>query len=470
MNIVSLFELLRVEPNQIHKHKIRIGPEHDGGFVLIDNLKHINKLYSFYDTLPYTLGFENDFVSYTSSTVVHLFANQSHLIKALSENNDYFVNSNMILKVDMNDSGHLLINNTPDEVLNQFEQIVLILYGLGNVTHLTNVIQTMTKLTNLFYVVHIHANNSYPVTYNQYFSIPETIEVTLIRKNSYTLYSNPMISILPLFPSNFDSPNNPLQQDIYLQSYPFKNYYFSLSTIPSRMGNLKNVIDSLQNQVIKPKKIFIHIPRVYKRFPEVKFVIPDFSKLYNNVEVIRCTDYGSATKFLPMLFIDEVKNDDNIIIVDDDHTYDPLLSLKLIDLMNRHPNSASCMFGVTNALYFKDRSWNTTMNTQQLLPSGFRGHKEGYIDVFEGFGGVCLQKRFFNFDVLHFPIPDIYAHDDIWFSAHVIKNGFKIVVCGETVTNIPFQDKVDALCLDKQTFAKSANLMRYLQEVYKIYC
>jgi hypothetical protein len=109
------------------------------------------------------------------------------------------------------------------------------------------------------------------------------------------------------------------------------------------------------------------------------------------------------------------------------------------------------------------------MNTQQLLPSGFRGHREGYIDVFEGFGGVCLQKRFFNSEVLYFPIPDIYAHDDIWFSAHVIKNGFKIVVCGESVTNIPFQDKVDALCLDNQTFTKSGNLMRYLQEVYKIY-
>ena len=170
-----------------------------------------------------------------------------------------------------------------------------------------------------------------------------------------------------------------------------------------------------------------------------------------------------------MMLIDEVKNDDNIIIVDDDHLYDPMLSLKLIDLMNRYPNSASCMFGVTNALYFKDRSWNTNNNTQNLSPSGFRGHQEGYIDVFEGFGGVCLQKRFFTESVFYFPIPDIYAHDDIWFSANVLKNGFKIVVSGESVSNTPFQDKVDALCLDSQTFTKSSNLMHCLQQNFKIY-
>lgn len=110
------------------------------------------------------------------------------------------------------------------------------------------------------------------------------------------------------------------------------------------------------------------------------------------VEIVRCKDYGSSTKFLPMMLIEDVKCDDNIIIVDDDHVYDPLLSVKLLDLMDRYPDSASCMFGVTNALYFKDRTWNTNSNTQNLHPSGFRGHKEGYIDVFEDLAG-CVYRN-----------------------------------------------------------------------------
>ena len=247
------------------------------------------------------------------------------------------------------------------------------------------------------------------------------------------------------------------------------NYYFSLSTIPSRMGNLKRVIDSLVNQIIKPTAIYIHIPNKYNRFPEFEITIPTFPEYKDLVIINRCHDYGSSTKFLPMLFIDDVKSDDNIIIVDDDHEYNPMLSYKLLDLIHKYPDCAACMFGVTNALYFKDRSWNTTMNTQNLTPSGFRQHKEGYIDVFEGFGGVCLQKRFFTDDVLFFPLQDIYAHDDIWFSCQIIKNGYKIVVCGESVCNTPYQDKVDALCLDESTFKKSSNLISYIQENYGLY-
>lgn len=463
MNLLTLLELLRVESNPILKYKIRIGPEHDGGYVLIDNLRHINTLYSFNDVLPTVFPFENEFVKLTNS-MVH-FCNHTFLYQAMVDNNNVG-NVNMILKINRRDLSFLL--TTPDEVLLSFEQIVVTLHGVASDT--VKMIQIMEKLNRLYHVIHVHANNNFPVSQSKYLNnIPDTVEITLIRKTSYTLYDTPVNSIYTFSVGNVDSPNNPLKPDISLTFYPFKDYYFSLSTIPSRMHNISAVIESLLQQEIKPKKIYIHIPRVYRRFPGVDIVVPDVSQ-YPNVEIVRCGDYGSATKFLPMMFIDEVKADSNIIIVDDDHVYDPLLALKLIDLTERYPNSASCMFGVTNALYFKDRSWNTVSNTQNLLPGGFRGHQEGYIDVFEGFGGVCLQKRFFTADVLFFPLSDIYAHDDIWFSANVLKNGYRIVVSGETVANKPFQDKVDALCLDSQTFVKSANLMQYLQTYFKLYC
>jgi len=246
-------------------------------------------------------------------------------------------------------------------------------------------------------------------------------------------------------------------------------YYISLSTIPSRLKNLPQVIDSLQNQVIKPTKIFIHIPHFYRRFPDTEINIPDFSK-HPNVIINRCTiDYGSATKFLPVLLLPEIQPDDRVIIVDDDHIYDSTLCMKLLELSDRYPDCATCMFGVTNALYFKDRTWNTEMNTQKKEPSGFRGYKEGFIDVFEGFSGVCLQKRFLTQEVFFFPISDIYAHDDIWLSAHVLKNGFHIVVSKESVSNKGFQDKVDALSLDDETFTKSANVISLIQNHYKLF-
>lgn len=246
-------------------------------------------------------------------------------------------------------------------------------------------------------------------------------------------------------------------------------YYISLSTIPSRMSNLPYLIESLQQQIIKPTKIFVNIPNVYRRFPFAEVILPDLSQ-YPNVVINRCVhDYGAATKFLPLLLLPEIKPDDRIIIVDDDHTYDPTLCVKLLELSDKYPDAVTCMFGVTNALYFKNRSWNTEMNTQEKEPVGFRGYKEGYIDVFEGFAGVCLQKRFFTPDVFFFPIPDIYAHDDIWLSANVLRNGFHIIVSDKTVSNKAFQDKVDALCLDDETFQKSINLITFIQKNYNLY-
>ena len=66
--------------------------------------------------------------------------------------------------------------------------------------------------------------------------------------------------------------------------------YVSLSTIPQRVKSLNKSIDSLINQSLKPDKIFINIPRKYRRFKETieDSQIPKFDK--NIVEVNRCED------------------------------------------------------------------------------------------------------------------------------------------------------------------------------------
>ena len=77
--------------------------------------------------------------------------------------------------------------------------------------------------------------------------------------------------------------------------------YISLSTIPPRIKNLKESVNSLLNQTKKPDKIFINIPYKYKRFKEVvnEDDIPKFDN--NLVEISRCEDYGPGTKLLGSL-------------------------------------------------------------------------------------------------------------------------------------------------------------------------
>ncbi len=101
-------------------------------------------------------------------------------------------------------------------------------------------------------------------------------------------------------------------------------YYISLTSIPSRFKYLDKVLESLVKQEIKPVKIFLHIPYKYRR-NFGNFELPDVS-VYPDVVINRCEDYGSNTKFLPMLHLEEVEDDVPIMVVDEqarDNEVDP---------------------------------------------------------------------------------------------------------------------------------------------------
>ena len=113
--------------------------------------------------------------------------------------------------------------------------------------------------------------------------------------------------------------------------------YVSLSTIPPRINELSKSIDSLLNQTIKPDKIFINIPKKFRRFKEeIKdHQIPNFSSI---VEVTSCDDYGPGTKLLGS--IDKLNKDSLVILADDDQIYEDFMIEKLSYYYNKAPQNA----------------------------------------------------------------------------------------------------------------------------------
>ena len=77
-----------------------------------------------------------------------------------------------------------------------------------------------------------------------------------------------------------------------------RNYIvISLTTSPKRISNLKPIIDNLFNQTMKPDKIVLNIPHIFKRTNQ-KYDIPKY--LYHNDIIInRVDDIGPITKILP---------------------------------------------------------------------------------------------------------------------------------------------------------------------------
>jgi len=114
--------------------------------------------------------------------------------------------------------------------------------------------------------------------------------------------------------------------------------YVSISTIPTRIKNLNQSVQSLLNQTQKPDKIFINIPFKYKRFSETinDDQIPKFDS--NLVEITRCDDSGPGTKLLGSL--SKLEKNSLLILADDDHNYENYMIEKFFYFYSKDPNNA----------------------------------------------------------------------------------------------------------------------------------
>ena len=99
------------------------------------------------------------------------------------------------------------------------------------------------------------------------------------------------------------------------------NVCVSLTTIPSRLKQVRYTIDSLVKQTHRPEKIFLNIPYQYQRFPGQiisKESLQEFSNI-KDLEIIRCDDFGPGTKLLGSA--SNFEKFSHVILVDDDHIY-----------------------------------------------------------------------------------------------------------------------------------------------------
>jgi len=167
--------------------------------------------------------------------------------------------------------------------------------------------------------------------------------------------------------------------------------YVSISTIPQRLNNLKQSIESLLNQTKKPDKIFINIPYKYKRFEEIikDNQIPKFDS--NIVEVTRCEDCGPGTKLIGSL--DKMEKNSLLILADDDHTYEDYMIEKFFYFYSKAPNNAY----------------------------SFYVHPLGNFGIGQGADGFAINtnhlegiKVFYNKVVKNYK--ELFLYDDLWIS------------------------------------------------------
>lgn len=204
----------------------------------------------------------------------------------------------------------------------------------------------------------------------------------------------------------------------------------TLTTIPTRTEYLVFFLKNFENQSIQPDKIELYIPYEYARRNLGKI---DLKKIPSDFNVIRCEDFGPATKIIPAL--KNHKNDNvRLIFCDDDRYYSNEWLSRLIKQSENNPTKciADEVTSVDALLHlykegFIKKDINYRLKRLFSLglwkPKNFNNVKP---NIIHGFGGVVVKPKFFC-DLI-FNIPDVaWPNDDIWISANLEKNDVEIM-------------------------------------------
>jgi len=188
-----------------------------------------------------------------------------------------------------------------------------------------------------------------------------------------------------------------------------KSFCVSLTSIPPRFSTLEKTIRSINSQIKKPPKIFLNIPLKYKRYPDSKYNFLQLEKIFENLTIIRCKDYGPGTKLLGSL--EYLMDYDYVVLIDDDHIYNK----DMLDIFNKEAlkdlDSAYsfCVYNVEDCKVGQGAD-------------GFMINTNFLKEIFEFFNKFVLnnKKLFFN--------------DDLWISIYLnkvlkkdIKNLFQLI-------------------------------------------
>jgi hypothetical protein len=227
--------------------KIRVGPNGDGGYVLLDNFRPGQTVVSvgigaspFFDlamahkglrvymfdhtiegveNLPDSCIFMREGVSGEDKPDALTFSLQS----IVNKSNPFTYN--MILKMDIEGAEWEVLSAVSRDLLMRFEQLTFEFHGLHSICSGPwgeRIVQVLEKINHDFTLFHVHANNYAEIQIVAGFPICQVLEVSYVRSDLITRARSKTI-----YPTPLDSPNNRSRMDHPLLFFPFAPMNFS---------------------------------------------------------------------------------------------------------------------------------------------------------------------------------------------------------------------------------------------------
>jgi len=225
--------LKKLLPFKIEHELLRLGDRNDGGYLIPNDFSGINKNYSagvgeltkFEKDLEERFSIKSNMVDFNHIDPKIFPKNSIFLKKKLglisSANeihiNDWLINEDneIIFKMDIEGDEYSILNSISEKNLNKIRILVIELHDLR---HLRNYFffktfeKIISRLNNIFYICHLHANNSSKIKNIGGFNVPDMLEMTLIRKDRIKNFSGEYADI----PHKFDQKTILNKKEIFI--------------------------------------------------------------------------------------------------------------------------------------------------------------------------------------------------------------------------------------------------------------
>lgn len=212
--------------------KIRVGRDMDGGYVIMDGLNydclisggikdddsfehdflslHPVPVFAFDGSIK-KLPREDDRINFIKKNISDTNSElEDNLSELLSQYNDIF------LKMDIEGDEYVWLNSLSDSDLLKFRQIAIEFHE----PYERYKWRCLERLSNSHWAFHFHANNCGAVCYHGKTRVPESFEMTYVRKSD--IDGEPELNTSK-FPIDLDEANDPNRPIITYEGYPYSN-------------------------------------------------------------------------------------------------------------------------------------------------------------------------------------------------------------------------------------------------------
>lgn len=178
--------------------------------------------------------------------------------------------------------------------------------------------------------------------------------------------------------------------------------YVGLTTLPSRIGRIRDTIESLLVQTVVPDKIFLSLPERSIR-EGCGYEVPEWlaNDAFSRVEIVHCSqDYGPGTKLLGCL--PRIAHPACLIVVDDDLKYSPFVVERLSSAQLSQRDASFSFF------VYRDGPFSVGQGAD-----GFSFYTSNLVGI-DSFAAVALQNR------------ALFVADDLWVSVFLKNKGVRV--------------------------------------------